>query len=115
MRFTQIIRFKASDPDAFVKLYREYDEYKASGDVTGFIGARILADRDVPGNYTVIAEFAEVDGDRTAAEEAKINDRRNEIDGDWVTRFLALIDGKPEFSNHDELYRTGITGNLRTG
>ncbi len=113
-RFTQGIRFKCSNPDALVEMMREYDAATASVDVMGFIGARVLADRDVAGQYMVVAEFAEVDGDLTAAEEAKRNEQRNEIEG-WWPRFMALMDGEPEWSNYDELYRTGVTGNLRTG
>jgi hypothetical protein len=113
-RFTQGIRFKCSDPDGLVQFMREYDVNSASADLMGFIGVRVLADRDVPGHYLVIAEFAEVDGDLTPEEEAKRNEQRNEVEG-WWPRFMALMDGEPEWSHYDELYRTGITGNLRTG
>ena len=113
-RFTQGVRFKCSDPDALVQMMTEYDMVSASADLMGFIGARVLADRDVPGQYMVIAEFAEVDGDLTPAQEAERNNQRNEIEG-WWPRFAALIDGEPEWSHYDEIYRTGVTGNLRTG
>ena len=65
-RFTQGIKFKCSDPDALVELFKQYDADRASADVAGFIGGRLLADRDVPGQYLMMAEFAEVDGDLTA-------------------------------------------------
>jgi hypothetical protein len=31
-----------------------------------------------------------------------------------MNKLLDAIDGEPEYSNYDELYRTGISGNLRT-
>ena len=113
-RFTQGIKFKCSDPDALVELFKQYDADRASADVAGFIGGRLLADRDVPGQYLMMAEFAEVDGDLTAVQEAERNNERNEAEG-WFVKLLEAIDGEPEWSHYDELYRTGITGNLRTG
>lgn len=113
-RFTQVIRMKTSKIDDFLQLRREYDADRASAEVMGFLGARVLASREHPGEYLVIADFAEVDGNLTAEQEARRNDVRNEAEG-WYARFLSLIDGKPEFNDYDELYRTGITGNIRTG
>jgi hypothetical protein len=80
----------------------------------GFLGARVLESREHPGEYLIIADFAEVDGQLSAAEEAERNNARNEAEG-WYARFMSLVDEKPEFENFDELYRTGITGSIRTG
>lgn len=113
-RFTQTIRFKCADPGALMDLLKQYDSNQASMDVMGFIGARLLCDRDRPGHFMVMAEFAEVDGELSAAEEAMLNNDRNETTG-WYEKFMAAIDGEPEFINYDEIYWTGITGNLRTG
>ena len=113
-RFSQGIRFKCANLQPLVDLLRQYDSNQASMDVMGFIGVRLLCDRDNPGHYMVMAEFAEVDGARTAAEEAMLNNERNETTG-WYEKFMAAIDGEPEFLNYDEIYWTGITGNLRTG
>ena len=113
-RFTQGIKFKCKDPDALVEMIKEYDADRASVDISGFIGARLLADRDVPGQYIMMADFAEVDGDLTAVQEAERNNERNEAGG-WITKFRSIVDEEPEWSHYDELYRTGITGNLRTG
>ena len=113
-RFAQGIRFTCADPDVLVRLLKEYDTNQASLDVMGFIGTRLLADREKPGHYMVMAEFAEVDGDRTAAEEAEFNNSRNETEG-WLQKFMAAIHGEPEWTNYDEIYWTGITGNIRTG
>ena len=113
-RFCQVIRCRCANPDALKDLLKQYDGNQASMEVMGFIGARLLCDRERPGNYLVMAEFAEVDGQRSAAEEAMHNNGRNETTG-WYNKFLAAIDGEPEFFDYDEIYWTGITGNLRTG
>ncbi len=113
-RFAQGIRVKCADADALIKLLKQYDDNQASVDIMGFIGSRVLADRDNPGQFLILAEFAEVDGKLTAAEEAELNNQRQETEG-WANALRALIDGEPEWIHYDELYRTGITGNLRTG
>lgn len=114
MKFAQGIRVRCDDPTALVALLAEWDEGQATSDVMGYIGTRLLSDRDDPGSYLILAEFAEVDGDLTSAEEAERNNQREETER-WVTELRALVDGEPEWIHFDELYRTGITGDLRTG
>ncbi len=114
MRFAQGIRIKCSDAEALAELLAEWDEGQASTDVMGYIGTRLLADRENPGHFMVLAEFAEVDGDLTASEEAESNNQREETER-WAAKLRALVEGEPEWIQFDELYRTGITGNLRTG
>ena len=113
-RFTQTIRFKCANPDTLRELLQKYDTNQASMDVMGFIGARLLSDRKHPGQFMVMAEFAEVDGELSAAEEAMLNNDRNETTG-WYEKFLEAIDGEPVFDDYDEIYWSGITGNIRTG
>ena len=114
MKFAQGIRIRCGDPDALVALLAEWDEGQSSTDVMGYIGTRLLADRDNPGHFMILAEFAEVDGDLTPAEEAERNNQRDETER-WATKLRTLVDGEPEWIHFDELYRTGITGDLRTG
>ena len=114
MRFAQGIRVRCDDPDALMRLLAEWDEGQASTDVMGYIGTRLLADRDEPDRFMILAEFAEVDGDLTPAEEAERNDQREESER-WAQKLRALVEGEPDWTNYDELYWTGITGNLRTG
>jgi hypothetical protein len=114
MRFQQGIRVRCSDPDALVRLLMEWDAAQAMTDVMGYIGTRLLSDRDEPDSYLILAEFAEVDGDLTPAEEAERNNQRDETER-WAQKLRALVDGEPVWTHYDELYRTGITGNLRTG
>mgnify|MGYP001819369513 FL=1 len=92
----------------------EWDEGQSSTDVMGYIGTRLLADRDDPGRFLILAEFAEVDGDLTPAQEAERNNQREETER-WAAKLRRLVEGEPEWVHFDELYRTGITGNLRTG
>jgi hypothetical protein len=113
MRFSQEMRVQCEHPEALIELLAEWDRGQASADVMGYIGTRLLADRDHPGNYVILAEFAEVDGDLSAADEAERNNRREETER-WAAKLRALISGEPEWIHYDELYRTGITGNLRT-
>ena len=114
MRFQQGIRVTCSDPEALVQLLVEWDAGQATTEVMGYIGTRLLADRDEPGTFLILAEFAEVDGDLTPAEEAERNNRREETER-WAQKLRARIGGEPIWTHYDDLYRTGITGNLRTG
>jgi len=114
MRFAQGIRVRCADPAALQDLLAEWDAGQATTDVMGYIGTRLLADRDQPGTYLILAEFAEVDGDLTPAAEAERNNQRQETER-WAQKLRALVTGEPEWAHYDELYRTGITGNLRTG
>ena len=113
MRFAQGIRVRCADPESLLELLAEWDVGQSKSEVMGYIGARLLADRERPGDYWILAEFAEVDGDLTAADEAELNNQREETER-WVEKLRTLVEGEPEWIHFDELYRTGITGNLRT-
>ena len=114
MKFSQEMRVQCSDPEALVQLLAEWDRGQAAADIMGYIGTRLLADRDHPGRYIILAEFAEVDGDVSAADEAERNNLREETER-WAEKLRALVEGEPEWVHYDELYRTGITDDLRTG
>ena len=114
MKFEQAISFRCGDPEALVELLREWDAGQATTEVMGYIGTRLLADRDDPGSYMILAEFAEVDGDLTPAEEAERNNQREATER-WAAKLRDLVEGEPDWTHYDELYRTGITGDLRTG
>ena len=114
MRFIQGARVQSDDPDALIQLQVEWDQAQAKTDVMGYIGTRLYAERDNPGCYLLFAEFAEVDGDLTPAEEAERNSHREETER-CMRNLRDLVGGEPIWIHYDELYRTGITGNLRTG
>lgn len=114
MKFAQGIRIRCSDPEALVELLAEWDQGQSTSELMGYIGTRLLADRDSPGRYMILSEFAEVDGDLTPAQEAERNNQREETER-WAGKLRGLVEGEPEWVHFDELYHTGITGNLRTG
>jgi hypothetical protein len=114
MRFTQGIRVRCAEPDSLLELLAEWDMGQSQSEVMGYIGVRLLADRDQPGHFMIMAEFAEVDGDLSAAEEAELNNQRKETER-WAEKLGTMVEGEPEWIHFDEMYRTGITGNIRTG
>ena len=114
MRFAQAINVRSEHPDALVELLSEWDRGQAATEIMGYIGTRLLANRDDPGRYMILAEFAPVDDDGSSATEAELNNRREETER-WAENLRALVEGEPEWVHFDELYRTGLTGNLRTG
>ena len=106
MNFTQIISVHSNDPDAIVQLLTDWDRAQAQADVMGYIGTHVLADRDDPGHYLIIAEFAAVDPDVSAAEEAARNNERPETQAS-AKKLREVIEGEPVYTHFDELYRTG--------
>jgi hypothetical protein len=106
VNFTQIISVRSDHPDAIVQLLADWDRNQAETDVMGYIGTHVLADRENPGHFLIIAEFAAVDPDVPAAEEAARNNERPETQA-WAKKLLEIIKGEPVYRHYDELYRTG--------
>jgi hypothetical protein len=106
VNFSQIISVRSDHPDAIVQLIAEWDRAQAETDVMGYIGTHVLADRDNPGHYLIIAEFAAVEPEISAAEEAARNNERPETQA-WARNLLEVIEAEPAYSHFDELYRTG--------
>jgi hypothetical protein len=103
--FSQTISVRCADPDRIVELLREWDLVQATGDLTGYMGTRVLADREHPGQYVIIADFGMIDPDVPAADEATRNNDRPDTQA-FAARLRDLVDGDPEFHHFDELYRT---------
>jgi hypothetical protein len=103
--FCQTISVRCDDPAPIIALLDEWDVRQASADIMGYIGTRLLADRDNPGHYLIIADFGVVDPDVPAVDEAMRNNDRPETQ-EWAARLLAILDGAPEYRHYDELYRT---------
>ena len=76
-KFSQTITLRSDHPEALIALSQEWDELQAGQDIMGYVGLRILADRERPGRYVMVADFGVVDPDVTAAEEAFINNERS--------------------------------------
>ena len=103
--FSQTITVRCDDPAPIVESLIEWDLNQATSDIMGYMGTRILADRDTVGQYVIIADFGVVDPDVSAADEAARNNERPETQA-WAARLLGLIDGEPEYHHFDEIYRT---------
>jgi hypothetical protein len=107
VNFTQTISVRCDDPEALIALVETWDEMQAGTDIMGYMGQHLLADREDPGHYLLIAEFGVVDPDVPAADEAQRNNGRPETQ-EWAAKLRELIEGEPTFHHYDELYRTGI-------
>jgi hypothetical protein len=106
LNFTQIISFRCTDPEAIVTLAAGWDRMQAEADIMGYMGSHVLADRDNPGQYLLVAEFGVVDPDVSAVEEAMRNNDRPETQ-EWADKLREVIEGEPVFRDYDEIYRTG--------
>jgi hypothetical protein len=106
--FTQAIAVRCSDPDKLrelKELLEQWDRDQAQTDIMGYMGLRLLADRERPGEYLIIADFGVVDPDVSAADEAARNNERPETQA-TAARLRALLDDDPEFRHYDWLYQT---------
>jgi hypothetical protein len=106
--FTQTIAVRCSDPDRFaqlVELLRQWDRDQAQTDVMGYMGLRIMSDRDEPGRYLIVADFGVVDPDVPAADEAARNNERPETQK-TAAAMRALLDDDPVYRHYDWEYLT---------
>ncbi len=103
--FSQSISVRCEDPTPLIEMLAQWDDEQATADIMGYMGTRLLADRDVPGQYLIVADFGVVDPDVSAADEATRNNERPETQA-WAARLLELVAGEPEYHHFDELYRT---------
>ena len=103
--FSQTITVRCDDPAPIIDLLAEWDLNQATCDIMGYMGTRLLADREKPGHYVIIADFGVVDPNVSAADEAARNNLRPETRA-WAERLLELIDGEPEYHHFDVIYRT---------
>ncbi len=106
LNFSQTIRFRCTDPEKLVQMAAEWDRLQADADLMGYMGSHILADRENPGLYLMIAEFGVVDPNVSAAEEAMKNNDREQTQ-EWAAKLLEIVEGTIEWGNFDEIYRTG--------
>jgi hypothetical protein len=103
--FSQTIAVRCEDPAPIIAMLEEWDLNQATTDIMGYMGTRVLADRENPGRYLLIADFGVIDPDVSAADEAARNNERPETRA-FAQRLLELVDGEPEYRHYDELYRT---------
>jgi hypothetical protein len=105
--FSQTIAVRCDDPAPIIEMLKEWDFNQATSDIMGYMGTRVLADRDNPGQYLIIADFGVIDPDVSAAEEAARNNERPETQA-TAARMREMLDGEPEYRHYDELYRTDL-------
>ena len=106
--FTQTIAVHCSDPAKvaeIVEILEEWDRHQASADIMGYMGLRLLADREHQGEYMIMADFGIVDPDVSAADEAMRNNERPETQA-TAARLRALLDDEPMYRHYDCVYRT---------
>ena len=103
--FTQTITVRCNDPSTLVDLLAEWDRDQAKSDIMGYMGSRLLADREHLGRFVIIADFGVIDPDVSAADEALRNNARPETQA-VAARLREVIEGEPEYHHFDELYRT---------
>ena len=103
--FSQMITVNCPDPAKLIELIERWDLHQATTDIMGYMGTRVLADREAPGRYVCIADFGVVDPDVSAATEAARNNERPETKA-MLAAVTEIIDGAPEYHNFDEVYRT---------
>jgi hypothetical protein len=103
--FSQSITVRCDDPGKLIEMLAQWDVDQATTDIMGYMGTRLLADREHDGVYVIIADFGVIDPDVCAADEAARNNERPETQA-WAARLLEVVDREPEYRHYDELYRT---------
>lgn len=98
VRYVQTMSVQAGDPEALEQLLTTWHEAEA-GIAPGYIGSRLLADRDHPGRYMILVDFS-------SAEEAEKNNDRPETQ-EWAAKLGALIESDAAFGNFDEVRAIG--------
>ena len=76
--FSQTITFRCDDPTPIIETLAEWDLNQATSDIMGYMGTRLLADRENLGHYVIVADFGVVDPNVSAADEAARNNARPE-------------------------------------
>ncbi|WP_329001163.1 hypothetical protein OHA18_42850 [Kribbella sp. NBC_00709] len=94
--FVQIIEYRTSKPDEIQALMEDFQSKRqAEGDGPSPVHGLACADRDEPGRYFSIIEFA-------SYEEAMENSRRADTT-EFATKMMELCDGPSRFYNLDQL------------
>lgn len=98
MKFVQTIIVRTRDREGLADLMAAWHATEA-GKAPGYLGSRLLADREASDRYQLIIDFA-------SAEEAQLNNDRVETQT-WAVRLSEFIDGDPEFGNFDDIQTIG--------
>ena len=105
--FSQTITVQCADPAPILEMLNEWDLTQATSDIMGYMGTRVLADREKLGQYVIIVDFGVVDPNVSAADEAARNNARPETKA-FAARIREFLDGEPEYHHFDEIFRTDV-------
>jgi hypothetical protein len=105
VNFTQTMTVRCSDLAKPLAHAEAGDAQMANADINGYAGSRVLADRHDPGTYVIVADFAQIDPEASAAEEARLGNDRAETHA-GVARLRAILDDEIVYHDYDEVYRT---------
>ena len=103
--FCQTITVRCPEPAKLIEFVKQRDLHRATTDITGYMGIRVLANREQLGQYVLMVDFGVIDPDVPAAEEAARNSERPETKA-MAAALAEIINGTPEYQHFDELYRT---------
>ena len=107
LNFSQMMTLQCPDLPKLIELIQEWDLSHATSDIMGYMGSRVLADRENAGRYVVIVDFGVVDPDVSAAEEAERSNERPETKA-LAAAVAGIIQGPPQYHNYDEVFRTDM-------
>jgi heme-degrading monooxygenase HmoA len=93
MTFIQTIGYTTSRPDDMKALSDRFREENPDASTPGFVGIKVLKDRDRDNAYMIVAEFE-------SYELAMQNSARPETDA-FAREMASLADGPPTFGNYD--------------
>ena len=91
MTFIQTIGYSTGRADEIRALSDQFD--RDSPDAPGFLGLKVLKDRDRENTYLILAEFE-------SYEQAMENSARPETDA-FAKKMAEFIDGAPQYGNYD--------------
>jgi hypothetical protein len=98
MRFTQTMTVRATNGQALGDLMAAWHEAEA-GKAPGYLGSRLLADRDDPGRFLIVVDFS-------SFAEAELNNDRAET-AEWAARMMEVVEGNVAWGNYDEIQKAG--------
>jgi quinol monooxygenase YgiN len=101
MTFTQIIEVRSDDEAGLHEHARTWHRGQKDA-APGYQGIRILADRDEPGQFLIVVDFA----DQSQAEH---NNTRPETQ-EWAVGLSKLIVGEPTYRNTQEVCSSYASG-----
>jgi hypothetical protein len=98
MAFTQTMTVQVDSAESLSQLIQSWHRDQ-NGVAPGYLGSRLLADKDRPGTYVIEVDFS-------SEEEARKNNERAET-GAWADKLKGVAQGEPDYHNFDVAYRSG--------